>query len=72
MGQPARSEEEEEKTFRTIQPSKWPDLVFAEALVGTLLLPAKMGSLELLPLRAVALPHQPPLCYVSLLPTLSL
>ena len=40
--------------------------MLAGALVGTL--PAKMGLLELLPLRAVVLPHQPPLCHVLLLP----
>ena len=34
MGQPARSEEEEQKTFRTTQPLQWPDLVLAGALVG--------------------------------------
>ena len=70
MSQPACLEEEEQKTFRIIQPSKWPDLVLAGALVETL--PVKMGSLELLPLRAVALPHQPPLCHVLLFPTLPL
>ena len=36
MGQPACLEEEEQKTFRTTQPLKWPDLVLAGALVGAL------------------------------------
>ena len=36
---------------------QWPELVVAVALVRTLLLPAKISPLELLPLRAVALPH---------------
>ena len=36
MGQPAHLEEEEQKTFRTTQPLKWPDLVLVGALVGAL------------------------------------
>ena len=36
MGQPARSEEKEQKTFRTTQPLKWSNLVLARALVGAL------------------------------------
>ena len=38
---------------------QWPDLVLARVLIGTFFLPTKMSSLKLLPLRAVALPHQP-------------
>ena len=48
---------------------QWLDLVLAEALVGILFSPAKMSLLELLPLRAVALLYQLPLCHVLLLPT---
>ena len=44
--------------------------MLAGAFVGTLLPPAKMGSLELLLLRTVTLSHQLPLCHVLLLPTL--
>ena len=50
-----------------IPPVQWPDLVLDRALVGILLPPTKMSSLELFPLMVVVLPHQPLLCYVLLL-----
>ena len=53
----------------SIPPVQWPDLVLAEALVGILLLLAKMSSRGLLPLRVVAPSHKPPLWHVLLLPT---
>ena len=43
--------------------------MLAGALVGILFPPTKMRLLGLLPLKAVALPHQPLLWHVLLLPT---
>ena len=51
---------------------QWPDLVIVRAFVGTLFLLTKKRLLKLLPLKVVALLHQPPLCHVLLFPILLL